>query len=170
MCVCVGVCDDLTVDGGLFAGSSVSVPRLQLPKVEGDHWWVGLHTYDNDGRFRWSDHSVLNYVSWGLSRPRPPSRDRKCVHTSVSKGERPSESPWQQTMNTCSGCPVRPSLHLSPVFLNLGEWADQKCHTDLPYICKRVNVTGTVPPTPSSPLPPMGCAEGWASFQHKVGL
>lgn len=118
-----------SADEEAFLGNTLR----KLPKVEGDHWWVGLHTYDNDGRFHWSDHSVLNYVSWGPSRPHPPSRDRKCVHTSVSKGE----------------------------------WADQKCHTDLPYICKRVNVTGTFPPTPSAPQPPAGCAEGWASFQRK---
>lgn len=50
------------------------------------------------------------------------------------------------------------------------EWADQKCHSDLPYICKRVNVTGTIPPTPSTPLPPAGCPDGWGPFLHKVGL
>uniref|UniRef100_A0AAZ3NSQ8 C-type mannose receptor 2 n=1 Tax=Oncorhynchus tshawytscha TaxID=74940 RepID=A0AAZ3NSQ8_ONCTS len=105
----------------------------KMTKVEGDHWWVGLHTYENDGRFHWSDHSVLNYVSWALGRPHPLSRDRKCVHMSVSKAE----------------------------------WADQKCHSDLPYVCKRVNVTGTIPPTPSTPLPPMGCPNGWSPFLHK---
>uniref|UniRef100_A0A3B5AUU6 C-type lectin domain-containing protein n=1 Tax=Stegastes partitus TaxID=144197 RepID=A0A3B5AUU6_9TELE len=51
------------------------------------HWWLGLHSYENDGRFRWSDHSVLNYVSWALGRPHPLSRDRKCVRLSVSKGK-----------------------------------------------------------------------------------
>uniref|UniRef100_A0A4W5PZF5 Mannose receptor C-type 2 n=1 Tax=Hucho hucho TaxID=62062 RepID=A0A4W5PZF5_9TELE len=105
----------------------------KMTKVEGDHWWVGLHTYENDGRFHWSDHSMLNYVSWALGRPHPLSRDRKCVHMSVSKAE----------------------------------WADQKCHSDLPYICKRVNVTGTIPPTPSTPLPPAGCPDGWGPFLHK---
>ncbi|XP_044188034.1 C-type mannose receptor 2 [Thunnus albacares] len=106
---------------------------LRKMKVEGDSWWLGLHTYDNDGRFRWSDHSVLNYVSWALGKPHPLSRDRRCVQMSVSKAE----------------------------------WADQKCHSDLPYICKRVNVTGTIPPTPSSPHPPSGCPDGWASYQRK---
>ncbi|XP_076000419.1 C-type mannose receptor 2 [Genypterus blacodes] len=105
----------------------------KMTKVEGDNWWMGLHTYENDGRFRWSDHSVLNYVSWALGRPHPLSRDRRCIHLSASKAE----------------------------------WSDQKCRSDLPYICKRVNVTGTIPPTPSIPLPPAGCAGGWASFQHK---
>uniref|UniRef100_A0A3Q0RNG7 Mannose receptor C-type 2 n=1 Tax=Amphilophus citrinellus TaxID=61819 RepID=A0A3Q0RNG7_AMPCI len=105
----------------------------KMSKVEGDFWWLGLHTYENDGRFRWSDHSVLNYVSWALGRPLPLSRDRKCIYMSASKED----------------------------------WADQKCHSDLPYICKRVNVTGTIPPTPSSPHPPSGCPEGWSSYQHK---
>uniref|UniRef100_A0A3Q3J001 Mannose receptor, C type 2 n=1 Tax=Monopterus albus TaxID=43700 RepID=A0A3Q3J001_MONAL len=105
----------------------------KMVKVEGDNWWLGLHTYENDGRFRWSDHSVLNYVSWTLGSPRPLSRDRKCIYISASKGE----------------------------------WADQKCHSDLHYICKRVNVTGTIPPTPASPHPPSGCPDGWSSYQHK---
>ncbi|KAK2893561.1 C-type mannose receptor 2 [Channa argus] len=105
----------------------------KMVKVEGDNWWLGLHTYQNDGRFRWSDHSVLNFVSWGLGNPHPLSRDRKCIYISASKGD----------------------------------WSSQKCHSDLPYICKRVNVTGTIPPTPSSPHPPSGCPNGWSSYQHK---
>ncbi|XP_061444611.1 C-type mannose receptor 2 isoform X2 [Rhineura floridana] len=28
------------------------------------HWWIGLNTYENDGRFRWSDSSLLNFISW----------------------------------------------------------------------------------------------------------
>uniref|UniRef100_A0A671WE13 Mannose receptor C-type 2 n=1 Tax=Sparus aurata TaxID=8175 RepID=A0A671WE13_SPAAU len=105
----------------------------KMSKVEGDNWWLGLHTYEYDGRFRWSDHSVLNYVSWALGRPHPLSRDRRCVYMSATKAD----------------------------------WADQKCHSDLPYICKRVNVTGTIPPTPSTPHPPAGCPDGWSSYQHK---
>uniref|UniRef100_A0A1A8PCB3 Mannose receptor, C type 2 n=1 Tax=Nothobranchius rachovii TaxID=451742 RepID=A0A1A8PCB3_9TELE len=105
----------------------------KMVKVGDDSWWIGLHTYENDRRFRWSDHSMLNYISWALGKPQPISRDRKCVHTSASKGD----------------------------------WADRKCDSDLPYICKRVNVTGTIPPTPSSPHPPAGCPVGWSSFQHK---
>lgn len=106
---------------------------LKMAKAQGDNWWLGLHTYENDGRFHWSDHSVLNYVSWALGRPHPLSRDRRCVHFSANKAD----------------------------------WSDQKCHSDLPFICKRVNVTGTIPPTPSYPHPPAGCPDGWASYQHK---
>ncbi|XP_029014189.1 C-type mannose receptor 2 [Betta splendens] len=105
----------------------------KMVKVEGDSWWIGLHSYENDGRFRWSDHSVLNYVSWALGRPNPVSRDGKCIHISAGKGD----------------------------------WVDHKCRSDLPYICKRVNVTGTIPPTPSSPHPPSGCPSDWSSYQHK---
>ncbi|CAL8272872.1 unnamed protein product [Lota lota] len=114
-------------------GVFLSTTLRKMMKVESDNWWLGLHSYENDGRLRWSDHSVLNYVSWAPGRPLPLSRDRKCVHMSLSKAE----------------------------------WSDQKCHSDLPYICKRVNVTGTIPPTPASPLPPSGCPEGWSSHQHK---
>lgn len=68
-----------------------------MNKVEGDNWWLGLHSYENDGRFRWSDHSVLNYVSWALGRPHPLSRDRKCVYMSASKGESCTKPPPGQT-------------------------------------------------------------------------
>ncbi|KAJ8414330.1 hypothetical protein AAFF_G00052000 [Aldrovandia affinis] len=105
----------------------------KVSKVDGQHWWVGLYTKENDGRFRWSDRSVINYVSWALGRPRPISRDRKCVYISAYREE----------------------------------WADQKCLTDLPYICKRVNVTATPPPTPASPVPPGGCPDGWTPFLSK---
>lgn len=57
-----------------------------MVKAKGDSWWLGLHTYENDGRFRWSDHSVLNYVFWALGRPHPVSRDRRCVKLSSSEG------------------------------------------------------------------------------------
>lgn len=66
-------------------------------KVEGDNWWLGLHTYENDGRFRWSDHSVLNYVSWALGRPHPVSRDRRCVHLSATKGKESRDKRPQET-------------------------------------------------------------------------
>lgn len=68
-----------------------------MVKVEGDNWWLGLHTYENDGRFRWSDHSVLNYVSWALGRPHTISRDRKCVYMSSTKGENRQNKRPQET-------------------------------------------------------------------------
>lgn len=136
-----------------------------MSKVEGDNWWLGLHTYEYDGRFRWSDHSVLNYVSWALGRPHPLSRDRRCVYMSATKGKTVRVKDCKKTESQ----PVR--VH-EPVFFvpEIADWADQKCHSDLPYICKRVNVTGTVPPTPSTPHPPAGCPDGWSSYQHKVEL
>lgn len=63
------------------------LPHVQMEKTQGDKWWLGLQTYENDGRFRWSDHSVLNYVAWALGRPHPLSRDRKCVYLSADKGK-----------------------------------------------------------------------------------
>ncbi|KAM9393770.1 C-type mannose receptor 2 [Pholidichthys leucotaenia] len=118
-----------SAEEGAFLASTIR----KMTKVEGDNWWLGLHSLENDGRLRWSDHSVLNYVSWATGRPLPISRDRKCVYINANKGE----------------------------------WTDQKCHSDLHYICKRVNVTGTIPPTPSIPRSPAGCPDGWASYQHK---
>lgn len=74
-----------------------------MVKVEGDNWWLGLHTFENDGRFRWSDHSVLNYVSWALGKPQPLSRDRKCVYMSASKGEN-SQSERPQEAESHAEC------------------------------------------------------------------
>nr|XP_055050355.1 C-type mannose receptor 2 isoform X2 [Misgurnus anguillicaudatus] len=105
----------------------------KMSSKDDDLWWVGLHTFKNDGRFRWSDHSVLNYVAWGQGQPRPISKEPKCVQISVSKGD----------------------------------WSDQKCHVDLRFVCKRVNVTGTIPPKPYPPLRPAGCPQGWTPFLHK---
>uniref|UniRef100_A0A670J1X4 C-type mannose receptor 2 n=1 Tax=Podarcis muralis TaxID=64176 RepID=A0A670J1X4_PODMU len=49
------------------------------------HWWIGLSTYENDGRFRWSDYSLLNFVSWAPGKPRPTTKDRKCVYMTASR-------------------------------------------------------------------------------------
>ncbi|XP_053309219.1 C-type mannose receptor 2 isoform X2 [Spea bombifrons] len=49
------------------------------------HWWIGLHTYENDGRFRWSDKSVLSFVQWAYGRPGPPTREKKCVYMTASR-------------------------------------------------------------------------------------
>ncbi|XP_041029396.1 C-type mannose receptor 2 isoform X1 [Carcharodon carcharias] len=57
----------------------------ELSRFQDQFWWIGLHTNENDGRFRWSDGSILNFVSWASGRPRPISRDRKCVYMSPSK-------------------------------------------------------------------------------------
>lgn len=89
-----------------------------MVKVEGDNWWLGLHTYENDGRFHWSDHSVLNYVSWALGRPHPLSRDRKCVHFSAAKGKNCQNKKPQGTKIQMQYTYL--SLYLSPPNSGLG--------------------------------------------------
>ncbi|MGH0131417.1 UNVERIFIED_CONTAM: hypothetical protein FKN15_046470, partial [Acipenser sinensis] len=107
---------------------------LKRPKAQNQHWWIGMHTYENDGRFRWSDRSVLNFVSWAQEKPRPVSREKKCVYM-MPKSE---------------------------------EWGDQKCFTDLPYICKRTNTSSQITPLPPAPTPgPGGCPKGWIPFINK---
>ncbi|XP_069808937.1 C-type mannose receptor 2 isoform X1 [Dendropsophus ebraccatus] len=49
------------------------------------HWWIGLHTYENDARFRWSDRTVLNFVNWAQGRPGRVTREKKCVYTMVNR-------------------------------------------------------------------------------------
>lgn len=36
---------------------------------------------------RWSDGSLLNFVSWAPGKPRPISKDKKCVYMTASRGE-----------------------------------------------------------------------------------
>ncbi|KAJ8253702.1 hypothetical protein COCON_G00203140 [Conger conger] len=105
----------------------------KVTNVEGHLWWVGLHTQENDGRFYWADDSVLNYVTWAAGKPRPGSRDRKCVYMTANKEE----------------------------------WGDQKCFSDLPYVCKRFSISSVNPPTRAPPPPAEGCPEGWAPFLRK---
>ncbi|KAG2460758.1 MRC2 protein, partial [Polypterus senegalus] len=59
----------------------------QLFRTQDQHWWIGLHTYQNDGRFRWSDRSALNFVSWASGKPQPPGREKKCVYMTASRGK-----------------------------------------------------------------------------------
>lgn len=205
---------------------------VQMSRKDDDLWWMGLHTFKSDGRFRWSDHSVLNYVSWGLGQPRPISKEPKCVQVSASKGSIvyeyiytlwfdnlrliicPLHSHVSKSLDTRHRFEIFNSLmcykfkpgvrkvlvrwmsqptnqnrvfqpnaviNKSILYYNnllfsseiltmffLGEWSDQKCHVDLLFVCKRVNVTGTIPPTPSLPLKPSGCPPGWSPFLHKV--
>lgn len=33
-------------------GTDVSSPGVQFSRGQEQHWWIGLHTYENDGRFK----------------------------------------------------------------------------------------------------------------------
>ncbi|KAF6091969.1 hypothetical protein HJG60_000137 [Phyllostomus discolor] len=49
------------------------------------HWWIGLHTSESDGRFRWTDGSIINFISWAPGKPRPIGKDKKCVYMTASR-------------------------------------------------------------------------------------
>ncbi|XP_029783396.1 C-type mannose receptor 2 isoform X1 [Suricata suricatta] len=49
------------------------------------HWWIGLHTAESDGRFRWTDGSIINFISWAPGKPRPIGKDKKCVYMTASR-------------------------------------------------------------------------------------
>ncbi|XP_057629309.1 C-type mannose receptor 2 isoform X2 [Chionomys nivalis] len=97
------------------------------------HWWIGLHTSENDGRFRWTDGSVINFISWAPGRPRPIGKEKKCVYMTASQED----------------------------------WGDQRCHTALPYICKRSNSSRETQPPDLPPSALGGCASGWNQFLNK---
>ncbi|XP_026573078.1 C-type mannose receptor 2 [Pseudonaja textilis] len=50
-----------------------------------EHWWIGLNTYENDGRFRWCDGSLLNFISWAPGKPRLLNKEKKCVYMTASR-------------------------------------------------------------------------------------
>ncbi|XP_038609592.1 C-type mannose receptor 2 isoform X2 [Tachyglossus aculeatus] len=57
---------------------------MKFSRGQEQHWWIGLHT-ENDGRFRWTDWSILNFISWAPGKPRPISKDKKCVYMTASR-------------------------------------------------------------------------------------
>ncbi|KAM4756851.1 C-type mannose receptor 2 [Cyanocitta cristata] len=77
------------------------------------HWWIGLHTYENDGRFKWSDGSLLNFVFWAPGKPRPISKDRKCVYMTASRedwGDQKCVTALPYICKRSNGTAVKPSL------------------------------------------------------------
>uniref|UniRef100_A0A452UP14 Mannose receptor C type 2 n=1 Tax=Ursus maritimus TaxID=29073 RepID=A0A452UP14_URSMA len=57
----------------------------KLSRGQEQHWWIGLHTAESDGRFRWTDGSVINFISWAPGKPRPIGKDKKCVYMTASR-------------------------------------------------------------------------------------
>ncbi|GCC32490.1 hypothetical protein chiPu_0010951, partial [Chiloscyllium punctatum] len=89
----------------------------KLFRFQDQFWWIGLHTNENDGRFRWSDGSILNFVSWASGKPRPISRDRKCVYMSPSKevwGDQRCLNDLQYICKRTNSSMVKPPLPSPP--------------------------------------------------------
>lgn len=63
---------------------------------------------------RWSDGSLLNFVSWAPGKPRPINRDKKCVYMTASRGEGPDpamgcmETPLPQVSREGHAWPLPP--------------------------------------------------------------
>ncbi|XP_064329672.1 C-type mannose receptor 2 [Phalacrocorax carbo] len=77
------------------------------------HWWIGLHTYENDGRFKWSDGSLLNFVSWAPGKPRPINKDKKCVYMTASRedwGDQKCLTALPYICKRSNGTATKPSL------------------------------------------------------------
>lgn len=36
---------------------------------------------------RWTDGSIINFISWAPGKPRPIGKDKKCVYMTASRGE-----------------------------------------------------------------------------------
>lgn len=57
----------------------------KFSRAQEQHWWIGLHTSESDGRFRWTDGSIINFISWAPGKPRPVGKDKKCVYMTASR-------------------------------------------------------------------------------------
>lgn len=79
------------------AGMEVPHPRegsggvcSQLGRATGPVCQLAARSRAPTGAFpRWSDGSLLNFVSWAPGKPRPINKDKKCVYMTASRGERP---------------------------------------------------------------------------------
>lgn len=124
---------------------------------------------------RWSDGSLLNFVSWAPGKPRPINKDKKCVYMTASRGEGPDLavlglwSDWRPLAEQRHPYPSAAGGVMPGLSLPAEDWGDQKCLTALPYICKRSNGTAVKPSLPPLPAPASGgCPRGWFPFLSKV--
>ncbi|RXN12787.1 C-type mannose receptor 2-like protein [Labeo rohita] len=124
------------------------------------HWlWIGISRRSSDS-WTWSDGSAVSYQNFG----RGNYGSAECGAANMA------DTNW--LVSHCESeldwiCKIPKGKVEEEPESHEGDWSDQKCHVDLPYVCKRVNVTGTIPPTPAPPLIPAGCPQGWSPFLHK---
>lgn len=64
-------------------GPSLAMPLVPLQPARTIHQVLALCFP------RWSDGSLLNFVSWAPGKPRPINKDKKCVYMTASRGEEP---------------------------------------------------------------------------------
>ncbi|XP_007433605.1 C-type mannose receptor 2 [Python bivittatus] len=90
----------------------------QFSRGQEQHWWIGLNTYENDGRFRWSDSSLLNFISWAPGKPRLINKERKCVYMTASRedwGDQKCLTALPYICKRTNTTTVQPSLPSLPV-------------------------------------------------------
>lgn len=51
-CLVPRVATVVSRDTQSLQGTDVSSPGVQFSRGQEQHWWIGLHTYENDGRFK----------------------------------------------------------------------------------------------------------------------
>ncbi|XP_068932327.1 C-type mannose receptor 2 isoform X1 [Petaurus breviceps papuanus] len=100
-----------------FLGHSLQ----KFSRGQEQHWWIGLHTSENDGRFRWTDKSIVNFISWAPGKPRPIGKDKKCVYVTASREDWGDQRcltalPYicKRSNNTSGKAPLDPPLSLLP--------------------------------------------------------
>lgn len=57
---------------------------------------------------RWSDRSLLNFISWAPGKPWPLSKDRKCVYMTASQGEQGTSRTCLLLLNSAEQSPLPP--------------------------------------------------------------
>uniref|UniRef100_A0A8C8VHM8 Mannose receptor C type 2 n=1 Tax=Pelusios castaneus TaxID=367368 RepID=A0A8C8VHM8_9SAUR len=102
-----------------FLGQSLK----KFSRSQEQHWWIGLHTYENDGRFKWSDGSILNFISWAPGKPRPISKEKKCVYVTASRedwGDQKCPTALPYICKRSNTTAVKPSLPPLPTTVTGG--------------------------------------------------
>ncbi|XP_053927048.1 C-type lectin Cal-like [Cuculus canorus] len=64
-------------------GSSIVLGEYVASQEDGAYVWIGLKDEERNGRWKWSDNSVLDYLHWGSYQP---SYSGYCVALGNSRG------------------------------------------------------------------------------------
>ncbi|XP_043911150.1 C-type mannose receptor 2 [Protopterus annectens] len=95
----------------------------KFSRGQDQHWWTGLNSYENDGRFRWSDNTILNFVAWAQGKPRPITKERKCVYMTASRedwGDQKCQTGLPYICKRTNATMVKPPLPSPPYSVSGG--------------------------------------------------
>ncbi|KAL8222662.1 UNVERIFIED_CONTAM: hypothetical protein K2H54_077870 [Gekko kuhli] len=60
--------------------------HIQSSQQECVHVWIGLHDPQKNGRWRWSDRSLVNFKAWLAGMPDNYKQEEYCAHLRCQEG------------------------------------------------------------------------------------